>query len=82
MLLWPTRCSTFTRTRAERLLLNVENARNPLVSLSYELARRLGIDKAFDAARHKAWADPNASGRRAIEVLRTEMIRRGWADAS
>ena len=66
--------------RAAQLLLSVENARNPLVSLSYELARRLGITEAFDTAKHEAWADPQASGRKAIERLRVEMIRRGWVD--
>ena len=68
--------------RAAELLMSAEHVRNPLISLSIELASRLDIAAPFDAAGQAATADQRASGRRAIGWLETEMVRRGWTDRS
>ncbi len=62
--------------------MSAEHVRNPLISVSLELARRLDIAAPFDAAWQAATADQHASGRRAIDWLKSEMTRRGWTDRS
>ncbi len=69
-------------TRAVDLLMGVEHARNPMISVSIELANRLGTRPAFDRSSKASSPDQRASGRRAIGVLKHEMTRRGWANAA
>ena len=57
-------------TRAADLLMSVEPARNPMISVSIELANRLEIRPAFDRSSKASSPDQRASGRRAIRELR------------
>lgn len=65
---------------ARRRLMPVEQTRTPAtIAAAMAAGRRLGVAEAFGEAQDRGRADRVASGRRAVDALRSELTVLGWS---